>query len=59
MGRIAHLSGEILTDETISEETKANSKISKNFLVHNGFIDEYSPFFINSFSIIGYSDPFP
>jgi hypothetical protein len=33
VSRIGHLTKEILTDETISEKTKADSKIGKNFLV--------------------------
>jgi hypothetical protein len=36
-----------------------NSKIAENFLVKYKFIDEYMPFFINSFKSIGLSDPFP
>ena len=28
-------------------------------MVQNKFIDSYKPFFINSFTIIGWSDPYP
>jgi hypothetical protein len=59
VGRIRHMTTELLTDETITEETKAASVIGRNFLVQNKFIDEYKPFFINSFSSIGWSDPYP
>ena len=59
IGRIGHLTTEILTDETVSDETIANSQIGRNFLYQNRFVDAYKPFFINSFSIIGWSDPFP
>jgi hypothetical protein len=59
VGRIRHITEEILTDEYVSEETIANSQIGRYFLLQNKFVDAYKPFFINSFSIIGWSDPFP
>jgi hypothetical protein len=39
VGRIGHLTRELLTDETITEETKASSQIGVNFLVQNKFTD--------------------
>lgn len=57
-GRIKFFNNHGKTQE-ISEETLENSKIAENFLVKYKFIDEYMPFFINSFKSIGLSDPFP
>ena len=57
-GRISHFTNHG-KEQTINEETLENSKIAENFLVKYKFIDEYKPFFINSFKSIGLSDPFP
>ena len=52
MGRINHFN-KAQSCGSISEDTLKNSKIDENFLVKYEFIDEYKPFFINSFKSIG------
>ena len=58
-GRINHLMAELVSEEEISELTKENSVIAKNFLVKYKMIDEKKVFNINSFSTVGWSDPYP
>ena len=58
-GRIAHLMAELVSEEEISQVTKDNSVIAKNFLVKYKMLDEKKVFNINSFSTVAWSDPFP
>jgi len=59
MGRINHLMAELVSEEEISEVTKENSVIAKNFLIKYKMIGEKNVFNINSFSTVAWSDPFP
>lgn len=59
MGRINHLVAELVSEEEISELTRASSVIAKNFLVKYKMIDDRQPFNVNSFQTVGWSDPFP
>ena len=47
--RITKLTEELVSEEKISEETKENSKIPKDFLVRYKIIEDMKPFFINGF----------
>ena len=49
MGRINHLVAELVSEEEISEVTKQNSVIAKNFLIKYKMIDDRKVFNINSF----------
>ena len=57
--RIVKLTGELVSEETISDETKQNSKIPNDFLVKYKIVEDMKPFFINGFQTVGWSDPYP
>ena len=57
-GRINHHNKNFKELE-ISQTTIDKSKIAQNFLVKYEFVDEYKPYFINSFASLGLSDPYP
>ena len=57
--RIVLLTGELVSEEKIGDETKENSQIPADFLVRYKIIEDMKPFFINGFQTIGWSDPFP
>ena len=59
MSRINNFKKQADVEDQITELTKKNSKIAKDYLVKYDICDSYKPFVINSFQTIGWSDPFP
>ena len=59
MQRINNLTNELITEEKVSKETLQNSKISNDFLIKYNLSEEMKDFFINSFQMLGWADPFP
>jgi hypothetical protein len=47
--RIVLLTGELVSEEKIGDETKENSQIPADFLVRYKIIEDMKPFFINGF----------